>query len=72
MLRNLVEPLRDTSKPIYWITDRVESALEMDNGFLASKELIADFKKDLSETAWNRRKNCLQIHHSFPANELTF
>ncbi|CAP93699.1 Pc16g10290 [Penicillium rubens Wisconsin 54-1255] len=57
MLRNLVEPLRDTSKPIYWITDRVESALEMDNGFLASKELIADFKKDLSETAWNRRKN---------------
>jgi hypothetical protein len=60
MLRNLVEPLRDTSRPIYWITDRVESALEMENGFLASKELIADFKKNLYETAWNRRKNCLQ------------
>ncbi|KAJ6190899.1 hypothetical protein N7519_000920 [Penicillium mononematosum] len=57
MLRNLLEPLRDTSKPIYWITDRADSALEMDNGFLASKELIADFKKDLYETAWNRRKN---------------
>ncbi|KAJ5509701.1 hypothetical protein N7527_011844 [Penicillium freii] len=57
MLRDLVEPLRDTSKPIYWITDRLETALEMDNGFLASKELIEDFKKELYETAWNRRKN---------------
>ncbi|CAI7622726.1 unnamed protein product [Penicillium glandicola] len=57
MLKDLVEPLRDTSKPIYWITDRVESALEMGNGFVASKELIAEFKKDLYETLWNRRKN---------------
>lgn len=72
MLRDLVEPLRDTSKPIYWITDRVETALEMDNGFLASKELIADFKKELYETAWNRRKNCLQIPHISPPKELTF
>ncbi|CAG8893231.1 unnamed protein product [Penicillium egyptiacum] len=58
MLRNLVEPLRDTSKPIYWITDRVERALEMDNGFLASQELIADFKKDLYETAEYRLQAC--------------
>ncbi|KGO52407.1 hypothetical protein PEX2_110490 [Penicillium expansum] len=57
MLRDLMGPLRDTFKPIYWITDRVESALEMDNGFQASKELIVDFRKDLYETSWNRRKN---------------
>ncbi|OQE02594.1 hypothetical protein PENSOL_c002G10975 [Penicillium solitum] len=57
MLRELVGPLRDTSKPIYWITDRVETAWEMAHGFLASKELIADFKEELYETAWNRCKN---------------
>lgn len=71
MLRDLVGPFRDTSRPIYWITDRVETALEMDNGFLASKELIAEFKEELYETAWNRRKNCLQIPRPFP-NKQTF
>lgn len=72
MLRELVGPLRDTSKPIYWITDRVETTWEMTHGFLASKELIADFKEELYETAWSRRKNCLQTPHPFPPNELTF
>ncbi|EKV11428.1 hypothetical protein PDIG_50650 [Penicillium digitatum PHI26] len=57
MLRDLVEPLRNTAKPFYWITDRIETALEMDNGFMASKESIATLKKDLYEAAWNRRKN---------------
>lgn len=71
MLRELVGPLRYTSKPIYWITDRVETAWEMAHGFLVSKELIADFE-ELYETAWNRRKNCLQKPHPFPPNELTF
>jgi len=58
MLRDLVEPLRDTSKPTHWITDRIENAGQIESGFLASKNLIEDFKEHLLKTAWSHRKNC--------------
>jgi hypothetical protein len=58
MLRDLVKPLRDTSKAIYWISERVENAEQPNNGFLASKYLIEDFQDHLLETAWNRQTTC--------------
>ena len=58
LLRELVAPLRDSTKPIYWVTSRSNMVHEVVDDFDWSVDLIAKFKKYLKNSLWDHHENC--------------
>lgn len=61
MLRDLLAPVRDPSRPVFWVTCRSDRADETAPQFAASQDLIDGFKAHLMDALYDHHKNCKNI-----------
>lgn len=63
VLREMLAPLLDKTKPVYWITNRSHQPQDVIEGFQWSKDLIDNYRWNLAPNIWNRHGDCENIQY---------